>query len=229
MTPVVRLLALTLLLAVAGCQSIRPPDWTPLFPKDGVPAGWTVRAWDDISLPGPTNSLWRVTEGVLTSEGARGCWLIWERELQDFELEFEFKLGPRGNSGLALRAPLRGDPAFDGLELQMADFRYNPQARDSELTGGLYRAVAPRQQVYRPESWNQYHVSLNGSRLKAWLNGVEIHDLDLATESTVVLRHNGVEAPPIRERPVRGHIGFQELSRDGSHVEIRDARIRIHR
>ena len=106
------------------------------------------------------------------------------------------------------------------------------------LPAGEFERLAPllrmadvpvRQQVYRPESWNQYQVSLNGSRLKAWLNGVEIHDLDLATESTVVLRHNGVEAPPIRDRPARGHIGFQELSRDGSHVEIRDARIQIHR
>ncbi|MBN8247458.1 MAG: DUF1080 domain-containing protein [Verrucomicrobia bacterium] len=227
MTPAVRLLGLVLLLGVAGCRSSRAPDWTPLFPRDGIPAGWTVRAWDDVALPGPTNSLWRVKDGVLTSEGARGCWLMWERELRDFDLEFEFKLGPRGNSGLALRAPMRGDPAFDGLELQMADFRYNPEARDSELTGGLYRAVAPAQQVYRPEEWNHYQVSLVGTRLRAVLNGVLIHDADLSAESNHVLRHNGQPAPPIRDRPREGHIGFQELSRDGSHVEIRGARIRI--
>jgi len=62
-----------------------------------------------------------------------------EKEYGDFVLEFEFKLGETGNSGCALRSPLRGDPAFDGMELQMADFRYNTQAKDSELTGGLQR------------------------------------------------------------------------------------------
>ena len=44
---------------------------------------------------------------------------------------------------MALRAPLKGDPAFDGMELQVADFRYNTRAKDSELTGGIYRAIAP--------------------------------------------------------------------------------------
>lgn len=39
---------------------------------------------------------------------------------------------------------LVGDPAFDGIEVQMADFRYNPGARGPELTGRLYRAAAPR-------------------------------------------------------------------------------------
>lgn len=229
MIPAVRVLCLWLLLlvGVAGCQSGRVPEWTPLFPRDGIPSDWTVRAWDDVARPGPTNSLWRVKDGVLTSEGARGCWFLWERELRDFDLEFEFRLGPRGNSGLALRAPMHGDPAFDGLELQMADVRYNPEARDSELTGGLYRAVAPAKPVYRPEEWNAYQVSLMGTRLRVVLNGVLIQDLDLSAESTQVLRHNGQPAPPIRDRPRQGHLGFQELSRDGSHVEIRGARIRI--
>jgi hypothetical protein len=40
-----------------------------------------------------------VKDGVLTSEGARGCWLMSEKEYGDFELEYEFKLGPQGNSG----------------------------------------------------------------------------------------------------------------------------------
>ncbi len=213
---------------LAGCQSTKnKAHWEPLFSQDGLPSGWVVRAWDDVSQPGPTNSVWRVQNGVLTSEGARGCWLMWERELGDFELEFEFRLGERGNSGLALRAPLRGDPAFDGMELQMADYRYNPEAKDSELTGGLYRVLAPFRQVYRPQEWNRYQVSLIGSRLRVTLNGELIQDVDLATQTAVVQRHDGRDVLPLKDRPKRGHLGFQELSRDGSHVEIREARIRI--
>ncbi|MGQ9592653.1 MAG: hypothetical protein ACUVYA_20445 [Planctomycetota bacterium] len=34
------------------------------------------------------------------------------------------------------RTSAAGDPAFEGMELQMADFRCNPSAKDSELTGG---------------------------------------------------------------------------------------------
>src|SRR5215216_5256651 len=135
--------------------SLRAGEYAPLFPKDGPPAGFVVRHWADVSQPPKDAAEWMVKDGVLTSVGARGCWLLSEKEYADFEMEYEFKLGPQGNSGLALRAPAKGDPAFDGLEMQMADFRYNTKAKDSELTAGLYRAVAPTKQVYKPEEWNK--------------------------------------------------------------------------
>ncbi len=216
----------------AGCvtftTSLRAADaggFIPLFPKDGVPTGWTVRAWNDVSQPGPTNSVWLVTNGVLQGGQPRGSWLMSEREYQDFTLEFEFKLGEQGNSGLALRAPMRGDPAFDGMELQMADFRYNPSAKDSELTAGIYRAIAPTKQVYKPTEWNRYQVTLKGRRLTAILNGEKVQDLNLDEQNQEVKRHDNTLAPPVKDRPRRGHIGFQELSRGNSHVQIRNARI----
>lgn len=208
-------------------QEKRDGQFVPLFPNDGVPSGWVVRQWDDVSKPADDAPRWAVENGVLTGGGPRGTWLMSEREYGDFELEFEFKLGPLGNSGLALRAPPAGDPAFDGIELQMADKRYNPRAKDSELTGGLYRAVAPRKQVYKPTEWNRYQISLQGAKLRVTLNGELIHDLDLDKETTIVQRHDGTGAPPIKDRPRRGRIGFQNLSRDDDDVHIRKARIKV--
>ena len=198
-----------------------------LFPKDGVPSGWSIRRWNDVSEPVEGPPAWKVRDGILTGGMPRGTWLISEREYDDFELEFEFKLGPLGNSGLALRAPPQGDPAFDGIELQMADLRYNPEAKDSELTGGLYRAVAPRKQVYKPTEWNRYEISLQGPKLRVTLNGELIHDLDLSKETKIVQRHDGTDVPPIKDRPRRGHIGFQNLSRGDDDVLIRNARIKV--
>lgn len=199
-----------------------------LFPKDGVPEGWVVRAWSDVSKPGPDGAQWVVDKGQLNGAGARGSWLISEAEYGDFELRFEFKLGPQGNSGCALRSPAAGDPAFDGLELQMADLRYNPSAKDSELTGGLYRALAPKEQVYKPEEWNRYEIVLEGSKVKVVLNGTPILDHDLDTLTETVKRHDGSDAPALKDRPRRGRIGFQNLSRGGSPVLIRNARIKTH-
>ncbi len=200
-------------------------NFAPLFPQDGVPEGWTVRRWDDVSKPAADGVVWQVKEGVLRGSEPRGTWLMSEREYGDFILEFEFKLGERGNSGCALRAPLRGDPAFDGLELQMADLRYNTEAKDSELTGGLYRAVTPTRQVYRPTEWNRYMITLRGSHLKVVLNGETIQDINLDEQAQTVKRHDGTDAPAIKDRPRRGHIGFQELSRGGESVQIRNARL----
>jgi hypothetical protein len=198
-----------------------------LFPKDGRPEGWVVRAWNDVKNPPDQVVEWKVEKGVLHGGEPRGTWLMSEKEYGDFVLEFEFKLGERGNSGCALRAPMHGDPAFDGLEVQMADFRYNPEAKDSELTGGIYRAIAPKKQIYKPTDWNKYQITLFGSRMRVVLNGETIQDLDLSEQNETVKRHDGKPAPSLKERPRIGHIGFQELSRGGDHALIRGARIKV--
>ena len=201
--------------------------FVPLFTSDGPPQGWVVRAWNDVSQPPAMPTTWKVKNGILEGGEPRGTWLMSEKEYGDFELQYEFKLGERGNSGLALRAPMKGDPAFDGMELQMADYRYNTEAKDSELTGGIYRAIAPKKQVYKPTEWNSYHVILRGSRLRAVLNGEVIQDINLDEQTQTVKRHDGTSAPQVKDRPRRGHIGFQELSREGPHVQIRNARIKV--
>jgi hypothetical protein len=200
-----------------------------LFPKDGVPKGWLVTEWNDLAKPAPQGVVWTVKDGVLQTGRQRGTWLVSEKEYADFILEFEIKLTTRGNSGVALRAPLKGDPAFEGLELQFADRRYNPQAKSSELTGGIYRAIAPAKQVYRPTEWNRCRVELEGPRLKVTLNGEVIQDVDLGKYDQPLKRHDGSAAPPVKDRPRKGHIGFQHLSRNNEPVFIRGARIKVLR
>jgi hypothetical protein len=200
-------------------------NFVELFSNDGAPKGWLVRQWDDVAKP-VADAAWTVRDGVLHSGRKRGTWLMSEKEYDDFVLEFEIKLTERGNSGVALRAPLRGDPAFDGMELQIADVRYNPQAKPSELTGAIYRAIAPRKQVYRPTQWNRFHIELEGTRLRATLNGELIQDADLGQYDRPTKRHDGSDAPPVKDRPRKGHIGFQHLSRNDEPVVIRGARLR---
>lgn len=217
--------AFSFLVLWAGLAAADPGSVS-LFPKDGPPAGWRVRHWADVSNPAPDGAKFEVKDGVLHGSPERGCWLISGKEYSDFVLEFEFKLGPRGNSGCALRAPAGGDPAFDGLEIQMADVRYNPEAAPSELTAGVYRAAAPTEQVYRPEEWNSMRIEIRGPKLKVELNGKVVQDIDLDHFDQPVPRHDGTMAKPLKDRPRKGRIGFQELSRGGSHTLIRNARIR---
>lgn len=207
--------------------------WTRLFPEDGVPKGWYVTEWSDVSKKADEKIKWKVVDGVLHGSDPRGTWLVSGKEYGDFELEFEWKIGPRGNSGCGLRFPAAGDPAFDGLELQMCDPRYYgedaPKIPKSELTGSLYRAVEPKVDiagVFKPEDWNKYQVRLAGSKVNVKLNGAQVLDYDLNQHTAIVKRHNGQDAVALKDRPRRGHIGFQELSRGGGHVEIRNARIR---
>jgi hypothetical protein len=211
---------------LAGCTHMSgPTHGTNLFPDDRIPDGWIVRHWADVANPPPEGAVWSVEKGTLRGSPQRGAWLLSDKEYGDFRLKFEWKLPERGNSGVALRAPLHGDPAFDGLELQMVDPRYfKPETppKPSELSASLYRAIAPKQQLYKPNDWNSYDITLRGSHIKVIFNGVLVQDADLSRETMHPKRHDDSDAPALKDRPLRGHIGFQELSRDGGQVQIRN-------
>jgi hypothetical protein len=203
-------------------------DFQPLFTDAASLVNWSVRQWDDVSKPADDGVVWTVEGGVVRGSEPRGTWLISNDEYGDFVLEFEWRLGDHGNGGCGLRFPDAGDPAFDGIELQMVDPRYYGEREmpAAELTGGLYRAVAPTEQRFKPNDWNKYSVTCRGPQITVELNGEQILDVNLDEQTTPTRRHDGSEAPPLKDRPRRGHIGFQELSRSG-HVEIRNARIKV--
>jgi hypothetical protein len=215
---------------VRAAERVKAEDgFTLLFPKDGVPEGWTVHDWADVKNAPPAGAEWKVVDGVLQGSDPRGTWLVSDKEYADFTLKFDFKLGDRGNSGCGLRFPGYGDPAFDGMELQMVDPRYYPSEMNvppEELTGSLYQVVAPRKQLFKPNDWNSYEVTLKGTKVEVVFNGEQILDVDLKDYNATVKRHNGEDAVALKDRPLKGHIGFQELSRGGAHVEIRNARIK---
>ncbi|HKA06802.1 MAG TPA: DUF1080 domain-containing protein [Gemmataceae bacterium] len=221
-----RFLSVALLFGLVAATRADDEGFIKLFTEDGVPKGWVVTEWSDLAKPAPKDVQWTVKDGILSGGKQRGTWLISEKEYSDFILEFEIKLTERGNSGVALRAPMKGDPAFDGMELQIADLRYNTAAKDSELTGGIYRAIAPTKQVYKPTEWNTFRIELKGDHLKATINGELVQDIDLTKFDQTVKRHDGKDAPPVKDRPRKGHIGFQHLSRNNEPIQIRGVRIK---
>ena len=70
-------------------------------------------------------------------------------------------------------------------------------------------------------------ATLLGPHLTVRRNGVLIQDLDLGQQNQPVRGHDGRPAPPVKDQPRRDHTGFQELSRGGDRVEIRNARIKV--
>ncbi len=106
---IIALLAVLNRCSPASAQDDQAGEAVSPFSEDGVPKDWTVRQWDDISKPAGSETSWVVRDGVLHGGEPRGTWLVSEKEYENFELEFEFKLGPLGNSGLALRT-IKGRP-----------------------------------------------------------------------------------------------------------------------
>jgi hypothetical protein len=220
--------------------TVQPTDvkLAPLFPMDGVVSkGWRVTDWEDVSKPPAKPLAWEVNDGVLYGTGGLrddvwvGTWLLSEQEYENFILDFDFHLGKDwGNGGVALRAPMRGDPASDGMELQLTEPHYQmtlvPGSKPVQLTGAIYLAIAPKKQVYKPNSWNHLRIELHGPLLHAWLNKELILDANLDKESDKVTWHDGEKKEkllPLSQRPRRGHIGFQDLSGEGGKLRVKNA------
>ena len=119
-----KFILLTILGAVVAgsARAAGETGFAPLFTSDGVPQGWKVGTWNDVSKAAPTGVAWRVTNGVLHGSEPRGTWLVSEREYGDFILEYEWKLGERGNSGCGLRFPGRGRSFNGGASLPSCFF-----------------------------------------------------------------------------------------------------------
>jgi hypothetical protein len=140
--------------------------WKPLFDGKGL-AGWRgVRG-------SPDN--WRVEGGVLICTGKPGSkWIATKETFDDFELELEFNVSPGGNSGVFLRAPLEGRPAFDGIEIQIADdFSAKYQAKPViKHTGAVYDLEPPdKKAAKRAGQWQTMRIRCVGRRLEVFLNG----------------------------------------------------------
>jgi hypothetical protein len=231
-----------------GAATNADPSFEQLFERPGLVTaadGWVVRRAGEVSNAPEFNMLWEVdTAGVLHSTGhysthkrwLTGTWLLSQKEYGDFILELDFRFtngGAMGNGGIALRAPLFGDPAYNGLELQIVDERYErsicPHAGAAQFTGALYLLAAPQQLAYVPGEWNHYRIEMRGSKLEVWLNRKLVQDVDLVTLTHPARKYGKgqemLDATPGAQRPLRGHIGFQDACGEGEDLMFRNVRI----
>jgi HEAT repeat protein len=160
---------------------------------------------------------------IVAYPGRGGGNLYTDKEYGDFILRFEFKLSPGANNGLGIRAPLDGDAAYVGMEIQILD---NTAEKFKDLKpyqyhGSIYGVVPARREYLRPVGeWNTEEVIANGRRIKVMLNGVTIVDADIDEASTPETM-DGREHPGLERE--KGHIGFLG---HGSPVEFRNIRIK---
>jgi hypothetical protein len=149
--------------------------------------------------------------------------LYTEKEYSDFVFRFEFQLTPAANNGLGIRAPLTGDAAYVGMELQILDDTAPVYAnlQPYQYHGSVYGVIPSRRGFQKPVGeWNVEEVTAKGTSIKIVLNGTTIVDGDIAGA-----RDNGTmdhkDHPGLKNST--GHIGFLG---HGSLVRFRNIRIK---
>lgn len=186
----------------------------------GQEAGW-VSLFDGKSLAGWTGDTkgYEVVDGAITCT-PKGRNLITEKQYADFLLDFEFKLAPGSNNGLAIRYPGKGDAAYAGMELQVLDDTADKYKglKEWQFHGSIYGVVAAKRGQLKPVGeWNRQQVIAVGGHIKIVLNGEVIVDVyDIADAKPIHdAKHPGLQ----RES---GHIGF---CGHGDFVAFRNLRV----
>ena len=149
--------------------------------------------------------------------------LYTEKEYSDFVFRFEFRLTPAANNGIGIRAPLEGDAAYAGMEIQVLEDG-SPVYWDLQpyqFHGSIYGVIPARRGVLRPVGeWNTEEIVARGRRVTVTVNGMRIVDADIDQASSGgTIDHR--DHPGLKRE--RGHIGFLG---HGSIVEFRNIRIR---
>ncbi len=132
---------------------------------------------------------WTVKDGILNYDG-KGNNLQTAKDYGDFEMYVDWKIGPKGDSGIYLR----GNP-----QVQIWD---NPEG-----SGGLYNNKKnnshPLKVADKPiGEWNTFHIIMKGDRVTVHLNGVLVVDdtplenywepgKPLPTRGPIELQHHG--------------------------------------
>lgn len=202
------ILASALLLNAEGLEE----GFKPLFDGKSL-AGWKL-----VNKRGPG---YVVKDGVLTCPADGGGNLFTEKEYGNFILRLEFKLSPGGNNGIGIRAPLEGDAAYKGMEIQILDDPA-PQykfLRPVQYCGSVYDVFPAKRGALKPTGeWNEIEIHCDKSMVKVTLNGQVIVDGDVSTvtDEDVLKGHPGLKR-------TSGHIGFLG---HGTLVEFKNVRLR---
>jgi hypothetical protein len=204
------IIALTTALSLTAAEK----GFKPLFD------GKTLNGWTLFNKGNGSGYL--VENGSIVCPADGGGNLLTDKDYANFILRFEFRMEPGGNNGIGIRAPLAGDIAYSGMEIQILDHdheRYRGKLKPTQRHGSIYDVFPATGDALKPAGeWNQEEIIADGRKIKVILNGKVLVDanLDDVTDPEVLKKHPGLAR-------TTGRIGFLG---HGSRVEFRNIRIK---
>jgi len=192
-------------------------------------AGWTYGRRAN-GAENKSGKGYQIENGVIYSTKDDGGNLYTEKEYADFVFRFDFKLTENANNGIGIRAPLEGDAAYVGIEIQVLDdggSQYT-KLQPFQYHGSIYGMIPPKRGFQKPVGeWNSEEITARGRQITVKLNGTTIVDgnLDDVKDEAVLKVHRDLSKPEGSRgiANTKGHIGFLG---HGARVEFRNMRVR---
>ncbi|MGA8183165.1 MAG: DUF1080 domain-containing protein [Terriglobia bacterium] len=180
--------------------------------------GKSLDGWTLVRGKGPG---YVAKNGILVCPADGGGNLFTKKEYSNFVFRFEFRLTHGANNGVGIRAPLEGDAAYQGMEIQILDNTAPQYAhlKPGQYHGSIYLVVPAKRGFLKPVGdWNREEILAQGRHIRVTLNGTAIVDanLDDVTDPEVLKKHPGLAR-------TTGHIGFLG---HGTHVDFRNIRVK---
>jgi hypothetical protein len=229
-------------LVVAGCdagttalptieESIQEPTMTAPSPQ---PTGeWRILfdgvgtdALRGYGMDGFPADRWVVEDGELRTVPGSGIDLVTGETFGDFELEFEWRVAPGGNSGVMYRVVETAEPAWTtGPEYQVLDDALHPDGRNPTTSAAaLYDLIAPatNKRLEPVGSFNSGRIVVRDGRVEHWLNGERVVSYDwgdsAVRELVAASKFAGLEGFMAADS---GHVVFQHHGEEAAFRAIR--------
>lgn len=156
--------------------------------------GTTTNGWHTYNKTG-MGKAWKVVNGTLHLDAAtKNDWqtaeggdIVTEGEYENFDLMLEWKLDPKGNSGIMFYVKEEAQypyPWHTGPEIQVLDNAGHADANiNKHRAGDLYDLIsASKETVKKAGEWNAVRIVANKGKLDCYLNGEHVIHTTLWTD-----------------------------------------------
>jgi hypothetical protein len=193
-------------------------------------AGWkllydgkTLDGWRGFKAAAPDPG-WKA-DGALTPDPKTSKDIITKDEFENFELNFQWKISPKGNSGVMFHVLEVGDETYEsGPEYQILDNAHGEPP--PQQAGSLFALVPPVMDMTKPPGqWNQARLIVDHGRVEHWLNGMKITEYVVGSPEFKAK----VAASKFKQWPqfATGKTGHIALQNHGDAVWFRDLKIKV--
>lgn len=163
----------------ASCESCCADDgYVSLFD------GRTLDGWRNWGSP-TISSGWKVEDGTLTRAAEDAGNIVTEKQFEDFDLLFEWKVAPGANSGVFYHVSEADDKGLiTSPEYQVLDNAGHADGQNTKTSAASnYGLYAPAKDGTKPVGqWNQGRIVVHNGQVEHWLNGEKVVEYELGSD-----------------------------------------------